>query len=416
MSHSDDLPARGESDSLTDPGGCEGEERAAFEFGNNMLDVAPTFFVAIGRDGKTLMMNRAMLAALGYEREEVIGRDYMTTFVPERDRALLGRVFATLMRDREPSVNENRVLTRDGRELLVEWHGKPHYSDSGAFEYFFGVGVQTGERRDVEAALRRSEQKLALHMQQTPLGAIEWDLDFKVIEWNPAAERIFGFTRDEAMGRHAAGLIVPESARAQVDRLWRDLVKQVGGTRSRNENNTKDGRILIGEWYNTPLVDEDGRTIGVASLVNDVTEQQALEDALRRRERAQGETIQRLSAPVIEIGEGVLTLPILGDIDGPRAAFMTESLLAAIVRTRAAYVLVDLTGMDAVDATSAGHLVNMVRAARLLGSHCLISGICASTAQTMIGLDLGLSDFNTFGTLRDALAFALRRTEAKGRG
>ena len=127
-----------------------------------------------------------------------------------------------------------------------------------------------------------SQQKLALHVQQTPLAVIQWDLDFKVTEWNNAAEKIFGFTSKEAIGRHAAGLIVPELVKPIIDKVWNDLLTQKGGERSTNENNTKNNETIICEWYNTPLIDENGETIGVASQVLDITERKQTEEALRK--------------------------------------------------------------------------------------------------------------------------------------
>jgi len=133
--------------------------------------------------------------------------------------------------------------------------------------------------------LLESQQKLALHVQHTPLGVIQWDLDFKITEWNKAAEKIFGFTSKEAIGRHAAGLIVPESVKEIVDKVWNDLLEQKGGGRSTNENITKDNKSIICDWYNTPLIDDNGKTIGVASLVLDITETKRLQELESRAER-----------------------------------------------------------------------------------------------------------------------------------
>ena len=143
--------------------------------------------------------------------------------------------------------------------------------------------AQTASESEAVKALRASEQRLSLHVQQTPLAYIEWNVDFEVAEWNPAAETIFGYKKAEAMGRHAAGLIVPESVREIVDQVWADLLRQQGGTRSTNANVTRDGREIMCEWYNTPLVDENGDVIGVASLVQDVTERVQAEEELERR-------------------------------------------------------------------------------------------------------------------------------------
>ncbi|MBI2221263.1 MAG: PAS domain S-box protein [Acidobacteria bacterium] len=129
-----------------------------------------------------------------------------------------------------------------------------------------------------------SNRRLSLHIEKTPLAVIEWNSNFEVVRWNPAAERIFGYTQAEALGRHAMDLVVPESARGHVDRVWRDLIANRGGATSTNENTTKDGRRVVCEWHNTPLVTDDGRVVGVASFVQDVTQQKRTEEALRQSE------------------------------------------------------------------------------------------------------------------------------------
>lgn len=113
-----------------------------------------------------------------------------------------------------------------------------------------------------------------LHFEQTPLGVIEWDRGFRVIRWNPSAERIFGYSRNEAIGKTAVELIVPDSVKDLVNRLWADLISTKGGNRSTNENVRKDGKIILCDWYNTPLVNDDGVVIGVSSLVDDITERE----------------------------------------------------------------------------------------------------------------------------------------------
>jgi PAS domain S-box-containing protein len=138
------------------------------------------------------------------------------------------------------------------------------------------------ERLRAQQAIQESQQRLSLLVQQSPLAVIEWNTDFEVAQWNEAAEHIFGYTRAEALGRHAAGLIVPPEARELVNQVWQGLLTQTGGTRSTNENFTKDGRTITCEWYNTPLVDATGNLLGVASLVADITQER---EAQAERER-----------------------------------------------------------------------------------------------------------------------------------
>lgn len=140
------------------------------------------------------------------------------------------------------------------------------------------------ERQRADEALRNSQQKLLLHVRQTPLGVIDWNLEFLAINWNPAAERIFGYTEAEAIGRHACDLVFPAEARPLVAQMWEDLLAGRGGKQVVTENRTKLGQTILCEWFNTPLVTIDGRVVGVSSLVLDVTHRKKAEEALRRSE------------------------------------------------------------------------------------------------------------------------------------
>lgn len=117
------------------------------------------------------------------------------------------------------------------------------------------------------------------------MGVIEWTTDFRFVDWNPAAEKIFGFTKKEVVGHSITENILPESAKEHVDNIWKELITNTGGGHSINENMTKDGKIILCEWHNTPLVNEEGEVVGVASYVEDITHQQQQEEQLRRTQK-----------------------------------------------------------------------------------------------------------------------------------
>ncbi|MBQ0761778.1 EAL domain-containing protein [Marinobacter psychrophilus] len=129
------------------------------------------------------------------------------------------------------------------------------------------------DRLKTENALRESELKLSHHLHNTPLAAITWDRNFYVTQWNKIAEEIFGYSAEEAIGGHATDLILKadSKAAAEAGQVFAALWEQKGGERSNNDNVTKDGRTINCEWYNTPILDDDGKLIAIASLCDDVT-------------------------------------------------------------------------------------------------------------------------------------------------
>jgi len=147
------------------------------------------------------------------------------------------------------------------------------------------IALRNKTERELTAAeevLRISNQRLLSHREHTPLGVIEWNTDFVILDWNQAAENIFGFTKDEVVGRHITENILPDITREAVDVIWDELIHGRDGERSTNENITKDGRTILCEWYNTSLYDQEGNVTGVASLVDDVTERVRMEHELQR--------------------------------------------------------------------------------------------------------------------------------------
>jgi two-component system, NtrC family, sensor kinase len=145
-----------------------------------------------------------------------------------------------------------------------------------------------------EQALRESHHKLSFLMQNNPLGVICWNTVFEVTDWNLAAEKIFGYSKSEALYCHPAEIIVPESSREEVNQVMMPLLQQNGGMCSTNKNLTKDGRIITCHWYNKPLTDLEGNVIGIISMVEDITLRQETEIALKRSQAR----FQKLAANV----------------------------------------------------------------------------------------------------------------------
>jgi len=117
-----------------------------------------------------------------------------------------------------------------------------------------------------------SGQKLRMHFERTPLAVIEWDHQQRITAWNPAAESMFGFPVEEALGKQLHQLLCSAEERAAATSMCFDLLESRDGNKTSLVNTTRGGRTIHCDWYNAPLVDTAGTLIGFASLVQDVTE------------------------------------------------------------------------------------------------------------------------------------------------
>jgi len=125
--------------------------------------------------------------------------------------------------------------------------------------------------------------------------------------------------------------------------------------------------------------------------------------------REQQEAIRELSTPVLPVRERLLILPIIGMVDPLRARQLTEQLLRGIRTNRARVVVMDITGVPAMDATVANHLVQTVEASRLLGATVIVTGLSPELAQTLVNIGVDLSKMNTVGDLQGGIEEAERQ-------
>jgi anti-anti-sigma factor len=154
-----------------------------------------------------------------------------------------------------------------------------------------------------------------------------------------------------------------------------------------------------------------------AMLKEQITERKQAEEERARLQQeiieAQRLALRELSTPIVPVLEGVLVLPLVGGIDTRRAQQIMETLLEAIGQHQAEVVLIDITGVPVVDTGVAHHLLQVTRAAALLGAKCVLVGISPEVAQTIVALGLNLSGITTKADLQAGIEYALETTGKK---
>ncbi|MFZ6183677.1 PAS domain-containing protein [Nannocystis pusilla] len=156
-------------------------------------------------------------------------------------------------------------------------------------------------------------------------------------------------------------------------------------------------------WHIPSPPDAEAALVGISIEVTESRQREKeLLEKLELIERQQ-RVIRELSTPIIEVWEGIVVLPIIGLMDSVRTAELMDNLLQAVGRQRAHHAILDMTGIEVVDTATAGHLLRMIRAIRLLGAEGIITGINPGIAQTIVTQGMDLRDIVVHATLREAL-------------
>ncbi|AUX23952.1 anti-anti-sigma factor [Sorangium cellulosum] len=368
-----------------------------------LLDQAQIAIVEYGPELAIEDWNDAAERLLGYTREEALGRrvDELLPVSGDPD------AWRRLLDDDDPRARVWSHARKDGGAVSIEWHHGRLLDERGEV---IGVGVFGHDVTERVEHLRGLEEKAQV------LGAITRTLP--IVVW--AVDRNATFTFHEGKAAQQAGI-------EKIQHIGRNAFEVYQA----NDDEQAEGhavllRALAGEpghsltsvhglfWENwqIPVRDERGEVYGVVGFTLDITEAKRTEQELRTRldliERQQ-QVIRDLSTPIIQVWDGVLTLPMIGVVDSARTAQVMDSLLEAVARTRARFAILDLTGVEMVDTKTAGYLIELVRAIRLLGAEGIVAGIRSNVAQTIVALGLDLADITTLGNLRAALQHCIRQ-------
>ena len=245
---------------------------------SGLFELSPLGIALTDMNGNYLEFNEAFRAICGYSAEELKNLDYWA-LTPKEYEAQEARQLELLKTTGRYGPYEKTYRQKNGHLVPIRLNGML-VEDQDGQQHIWSIVENISESKKAEAVIRDSQQRMALHVQRTPLAVIEWDINFCVNEWNSAAETIFGFTREQALGHHATELIIPDNVIEHAGEVWEQLLTLKGGLRSTNENITRDGSTILCDWYNTPLINDEGKVMGVASLVQDITKQKDAEMAL----------------------------------------------------------------------------------------------------------------------------------------
>ncbi len=252
------------------------------DFAESLIETAQVIVLVLDTEGRIVRFNPYMEEISGYCLEEVQGKDWFATFVPERDQTqtAIREIFLRAISDIQTCGSVNPIVTKDGREREIEWYDKTLKDANGNAVGLLAIGQDITERKRVEQALRESEEQYRTLVENQGEGVGFVDPEECFTFANPAAHEIFGVTQGEMVSRNLREFVDPETfdlVRAQTEkrRAGEKSIYRMEFIRPDGER----GHLLVTA---TPRFDGEGQLVGTFGIFRDITELVQAEEALRQ--------------------------------------------------------------------------------------------------------------------------------------
>jgi two-component system sensor kinase FixL len=288
--------------------------------------------IAMGLDGIITAWNNAAARLFGYSEEEIIGKPVALLFPADRasgEKELLVRI----ARGETIARYQTQRLTKNGRLLDILLTISPVRDNAGTIIGASKIIEDITERLAAEREMRRLQadrSHLADLVKSSNDAIVARTLEGRIASWNRAAERLFGYTAEEAVG-HSTDLIVPTDRRKEADTLFQRLKGGEDVIHHETTRLRKDGTQLLVALTLSPIFDETGKIKGTSAIFRDITEQRRAEEKLKT-----------LQAELIHLSRwntmGMMASTIAHELNQP--------LTAAVNYVRAAQRILDTASPD----------------------------------------------------------------------
>lgn len=221
---------------------------------------------------------------LGYKPEEVIGRHY-TSFLPPEEAQRVLNYITPFRNARKPiKLFQLNMLRKDGSTVTVETSGEPVVDESGRFRGYRGIGRDITERKVTEDSLRRAQQFSDAVLNTLEGLVVVLDRRGRIVQFNPACERLTGWSAKEVAGKDLVDLLVPEEQREGVRATFDQLTAGSFPNSYENEWLTREGERRWISWANSAILDSSGQVEFVIGTGIDITQRKLAEAAMRESE------------------------------------------------------------------------------------------------------------------------------------
>ena len=267
---------------------AEEELRAERDIAREYINIAGVILIALDKEGQISLINRRGYETLGYQEEELLGKNWFITCLPAQMSDAVAREFRRLIAGdlENAEYYENPIITKDGEERLIAWHNTLLRDDEGNITGSLSSGEDITERKKAGEALARSESKYRELVENVNSVILRWNRNGIITFINEYGQTFFGYRAEELTGKRVS-IFMPEK-----DSTGRDLAQLVEDVANNpeqyannvNENIRRDGSRAWMSWTNRPVFDENGILTEVLSIGNDITDLKNAQEALRKSE------------------------------------------------------------------------------------------------------------------------------------
>lgn len=249
------------------------------DFAESLIETARVIVLVLDPDGRILRFNHYMEELSGYRLAEVQGKNWFATFIPERNRSRVQEMFAEAVHGSQAYYGINAIVTRDRHEREIEWSSTTLRDVTGNLIGLLCIGQDITERQRAQTLLQ--------NLVQTAQDAIvSIDQRGRIELFNPAAEQIFGYTRDEVVGQ-SVNLLMPEPYASEHDEYIR-RAQRTGEFRALGRTRAIAARRKTGEVFPIELSLAKiavGEEVTYGAFIRDISEKVRLQEQLLERER-----------------------------------------------------------------------------------------------------------------------------------
>lgn len=246
------------------------------------FETAELVFITLDAAGRLTACNDFLLRLTGYSRGEVIGANWVDTFIPLEEREPLRQILGDTIDARDHVIQphfENAILTRSGSLRIIAWDSVLTHESDGTVDTILSVGVDVTERNQALATIRREKDRAESYLAIAGTIILALDTDGTITLINRKGCEVLGYPQDELTGKNWLETVTPPDLRGEANLFFQRCLAGRDETLENNESEvmTKSGERRLIAWHNSPLENEQGNIVGSLSSGIDITNQRRAE-------------------------------------------------------------------------------------------------------------------------------------------